>query len=436
MNVAIAGFGVEGRASYEYFRAKGDSVTILDETLDLTAAPPDAACKTGGNIFDSLASYDMVIRSPSIAPLRLSSARKIWSATNEFFARCPAPIIGVTGTKGKGTTCSLIASILRAAGKNVHLVGNIGTPAVSVLANIKPSDVVVYELSSFQLWDIEMSPHVSAILMIEPDHLDVHKDMEEYLSAKANIRRFQKVGDSCVYHPTNSLSREIAHRPLADADSTAALYRYATPEDGQVYVKNDTFMTGDRVICSINELKIPGAHNLDNACAAMSAVLRFDDTIKNEQCAKGLAAFHGLPHRLKYVRTVHDVRYYDDSIATTPGSTIAAINAFVEPKILILGGSSKGADFTELSELIAKNTIREIILIGQEAGRIADALDVHKVSYRNLGRDARMDAVVEVASGAARPGDVVLLSPACASFGTFKSYAERGDVFVAAVNSL
>ena len=351
-------------------------------------------------------------------------------------------IPAVTGTKGKGTTSSFITSILRSSGKKVHLVGNIGVPALSVLPDIRPEDFVVYEMSSFQLWDIKYSPHIAVVLMIEPDHLDVHTDFEDYLKAKSNIRRWQNLNDICIYHPSNPFSQKIASVTLATIDQTTKgdylnnIHRYGIKDDGLVYIKDDFFYTNDRKICPISCVKLPGKHNLENACAAMSAVLELKLDISDNQFAEGLRSFTGLPHRLKYVSEINDVKFYDDSISTTPGSAIAAIKSFTSPKVLILGGSYKGGDFTDLVKEIKKSNIRQIILMGDEANRIEQFLkDAGIVKYVNLER-CSMFEIVSKAASAASPGDVVILSPACASFGMFKNYQDRGKKFINAVDLL
>ena len=324
MKIAIAGYGVEGQASYEYYAALGNEVVIVDERENL-ALPDNIESILGTDAFSKLDEFDLVIRSPGVAPKKLPESSTIWSATNEFFAMCPATIIGVTGTKGKGTTASLIASILRAGNKTVHLVGNIGVPALKELDSIKNDDIVVFELSSFQLWDLEKSPHVAVVLMIEPDHLDVHDDLKDYVAAKAHITEYQITTDRVFFNERNEASSAIAAR------SVGQRLPYANARTA--HVRGEYFYYQDTELCNVDELQIPGEHNKENACAAITAVWPWiqDPGV----IAEGLRSFSGLPHRLKFVREVAGVRYYDDSIATTPGSAVAALRAFDEPKTII-----------------------------------------------------------------------------------------------------
>ena len=447
MKIIIAGYGIEGISNLVYFQQKfpGAEFVVTDERLadKLPAIPDGVKLISGKNVFsEQLGDADLVVRTASLPPRNIKTSGKIWSATNEFFDKCPAPIIGVTGTKGKGTTCSLITSILQQAGQTVHLVGNIGVPALDVLPKIKKDDIVVYELSSFQLWDLEKSPHIAVVLMIETDHLNVHTDFADYLNAKKNIRRHQHLGDVCLYHPTNKYSREVAAAPLDrlldtgdnHGDTLDFAQRYAIPDDDQVYVQDGYFCVQNRRICNTSHLRLPGAHNLENACAAMSAVTGLPITVTNEQFVAGLESFTGLPHRLKFVAEKNGVKYYDDSISTTPGSAIAALKAFTEPKILILGGSDKGADYAELAQEIARQQIRAVIVNGANASEIIEILHKNEVSCQVVQLEmASMLAVVGTAASQAQPGDVVILSPAAASFDMFKSYNDRGEQFVAAV---
>ena len=414
MKIVIAGFGVEGQSNLRYFWEKFPEADFLvaDEREKVDNLPENVAYQTG---FSGLEDADLIVRSPSLPPKKIKTSGRIWSSTNEFFANCPATIIGVTGTKGKGTTCSFISSILRAAGKTVHLVGNIGVPALDILPKIEKNDIVVYELSSFQLWDLQKSPHVAVVLMIEPDHLNVHADFNDYLAAKANIAKFQTTDDYVVYNSQNEFSSSIADASLAQK-------------------KEYPFVLSDDIISAI---RLPGKHNIDNACAAIAAVKSILPNVSDDEIKRGLSEFTGLPHRLKFVAEKYGVKYYDDSISTTPGSAIAALKAFVEPKILILGGSDKGADYSELAKEIARQNVRLIIINGANVDEIREVLREEKVDCEIVQLNmAGMKEVAKLAKNKAQSGDVVILSPAAASFDMFKGYSDRGEQFVAAVEEL
>lgn len=433
MKIAIAGFGVEGQSNYAYWaKDPTNELTIVDERSpeDIPNLPDGAILLTGENVFSQLHDFDMVIRTAGLAPHKISTNGTVWSATNEFFAKCPATIIGVTGSKGKGTTSSLIASILEAAGKKVWLVGNIGIASLDVLAQIQPDDIVVYELSSFQLWDAKKSPHIAVVLMIEQEHLDVHRDMEDYIQAKANITRWQTQDDLLAYNSENTYASRIA------AASTARKVGVPSVDAAHIDEAQRVFMYGNEILCSIDELRIPGVHNRVNALAAIAAV--WPITQDAASIKAGLNNFKGLPHRLAYVATVNDVAYYDDSIATTPGSAIAALRAFPDqPKVIILGGSYKGSDFSELArELAAQTQPTQAIVIGAEAPRIVTALNEAGFTQYEVLENANASSFTRRAAELAQPGGVVLLSPSAASFGLFKNYADRGEQFIAAVHSL
>ena len=425
MNIAIAGYGVEGRANYEYWNAQiGHVITIADEhPVD---APEGVQTIIGADAFANLNGFDLVIRSAGVAPYKITTDGKVWSATNEFFEKCPAPIIGVTGSKGKGTTASLITAILRASGKKVWLVGNIGLPSLEVLEEIKSEDIVVYELSSFQLWDAERSPQVAVVLHIEPEHLDVHTDLEDYIGAKAKIAQNQTTTDRIVYNAQNQWATEIAGQSVGQ--------RLPYPSERGAHVRGDYFYYGDQELCHVENLLLPGVHNQDNACAAITAVWSW---VQNgATIAEGLRSFNGLPHRLKFVREVGGVSYYDDSIATTPGSAIAAITALAGPKVMILGGSYKGADFTELAQKVATGDVKRVLLIGDEASRIAESLKTAGYAAYEILSAMPFADVIAHAHDTASAGDTVILSPACASFGQFKNYIDRGEQFIAAVTAI
>lgn len=413
MKIAIAGYGAEGRANFDYWHRPGNELTIVDEREAIDDAPAGAATLLGAGAFGQLQGFDVVVRTAGLAPRKIVTDGQVWSATNEFFAQCPAPIIGVTGTKGKGTTSSLIVSILHAAGHTVHLVGNIGAPALAELANMQPSDIVVYELSSFQLWDARASPHIAVVLGIEPDHLDVHESFEEYVAAKGNIARFQTASDVVIYNQNNTYAHQIAQ--LSPGEKIA--YPFAIDE----YAAS---------------LKLPGAHNRENAAAAIAATRQFgvdDDAIR-----QGLASFTGLPHRLKFIREVDSIRLYDDNYSTTPSSTLAAVKAFSVPEILIAGGYDKGVDMSEFAaELSRVSNLSHIILIGQTGPQLRDLLADHGYHTVTLleGKPS-MSEIVSTAIQQANDGDVVVMSPAYASFDMFKNVIDRGDQFVAAVEAL
>ncbi|MFZ1360549.1 MAG: UDP-N-acetylmuramoyl-L-alanine--D-glutamate ligase [Candidatus Saccharimonadales bacterium] len=427
MRIAIAGYGIEGEANYRYWNTPDNELVIVDEHGTTgRPLPDDAQTMLGAGVFGRLQGFDMVVRTASLSPRKLATGGKIWSATNEFFAKCPAPIIGVTGTKGKGTTSSLIASILRAAGKTVHLVGNIGTPALDVLPSIQPSDIVVYELSSFQLWDIAKSPQTAVILLIEPDHLDVHEDMNDYVRAKQNIRRYQTAHDVCIYHPTNQLSDEAAHvsnvnRPI----------RYEVAGEG-VYVQDGYFVQGEQRMCPVSDLQLIGQHNIENACAAITVALHHGAS--PDEIAQGLRDCTGLPHRLEFVVERGGVSYYNDSFSSAPAATIAALRSFAQPEVLIVGGVDRGADTADLHKAIrTAGNVKKVVLIGEIRHKLADVLsDVD--TY--VSSATTMQQVVQDAAQFAETGDVVVLSPGYASFDMFKNFYDRGDQFRQVVEAM
>jgi UDP-N-acetylmuramoylalanine--D-glutamate ligase len=431
MKIVIAGFGTEGKASYAYWNVPGNEVTIADEReIPAQELPLNASVITGEGVFSRLEGFDMVVRTASLAPHKIKTNGKIWSATNEFFAQCQVPIIGVTGTKGKGTTSSLIASILRAAGKNVHLVGNIGVPALEVLGSIQPDDIVVYELSSFQLWDLEKSPQVAVVLGIEPDHLDIHLDYADYIAAKGHSTENQSITDRVVFNVHNEAAVSIAGLSVGQ--------RLPYPSERTAHIRGSYFYYGDSELCETSQLQLPGEHNIENACAAITAVWPWvqDPAV----IAEGLRSFDGLPHRLKFVREVRGVEYYDDSIATTPGSAIAALRAFRKPTVIILGGSDKGAEYEEVIKE-CRYTGAEVVAIGQTGAKIQELCLKFGVNCERV--EGGMEEVVRHAREIAEnemedyiSDAVIILSPASASFDQYKNYADRGEQFIAAVEKL
>ena len=416
MRVAIAGYGVEGKSNLAYWMRRGDDVTIVDEREVIDDVPVGVPTLCGEGVLARLDGFDMVVRTASMAPSKISTHSpqvKIWSATNEFFAQCPASIVGVTGTKGKGTTSSLIVSMLRAAGRTVHLVGNIGVPALDILPEIAADDIVVYELSSFQLWDLERSPHVAVVLPIEPDHLDVHSSYDEYVGAKANIARYQTVDDVMEYYQANADSQSVADQSPA---STKIAYPYPTD--------------------LTDVLVIPGEHNRDNACAAIAAARQFG--IDDDAIRQGLHDFTGLPHRIKFIRELDGVRYYDDNYSSAPAATIAAMRSFDVPEVLIVGGYDRELDLQSMTRSIAdQHNIHHIIVIGQTGERIGTLLSgCGRHNWTRLEGKPSMHEIVMTAREHAIRGSVVIMSPGCASFDMFRDFVDRGDQFVAEVERL
>jgi UDP-N-acetylmuramoylalanine--D-glutamate ligase len=426
MKIALLGYGIEGESAYHYYKKQFPDAkfTVYDEAPQPKKPLPEGVQFLGNRADFRDISADIIVRTPSVSPHRISSQGEITSLTKEFFKKCPAPIIiGVTGTKGKGTTSSLIYEMLTAAGTTAHLVGNIGVPALSELSKIHKDDIVVYEMSSFQLWDMTQSPHTAVVLMIEPDHLNVHDDFSDYVSAKANIARWQTTSDTVIYHPTNQYSQKIA------AESRGQKLKYNMNETAHTI--NDQIWMRNTLICDVADVALPGPHNLENICAAVTAVWRYTQDVP--AIKQAIHAFHGLSHRLQFVAQKEGVKYYDDSIATTPGSAIAALRSFEASKILILGGQSKGASYEEVI-IAARDTYSRIIAIGETKEEINALCQTYAVECCVEAGD--MSAIVNRAHQIAHPGDIVILSPASSSFDMFTGYQDRGDQFARAVHQL
>lgn len=431
MNIAIIGFGVEGKAAYEYWRS-GNNITICDQstTLDL---PADVSAKVGEHYLKGLDAFDLIVRSPFVRPDSITNANsdatsgKVTSCTNEFMRVCPTKnIIGVTGTKGKGTTSTLISQLLTSAGKRVHLGGNIGIAALDLLKNdIHPDDYVVLELSSFQLIDLQKAPHVAVCLMVVPEHQDWHQDESEYFAAKRQLFAKQVTDDIAIYFDGNDTSKSIA------AASPGGHIPYFIPPGA--HVDKGNIVINDMKICSIEEVGLLGGHNLQNICAALTVVWPI---APNPALLRSvITTFTGLEHRLEFVNTIHGVQYYDDSFGTTPETAMVALESFEQPKVAILGGSDKGADYSDLAHKVAESTIRKVLLIGEQASRIQSSFDA--IGFTNyIAGGTTMREIVNNAQIEAKPGDVVLLSTGCASFDMFANYKDRGDQFKQAVRAL
>lgn len=422
--IAVVGFGLEGASAARFLKAQGAKVTICDQNPELDI-PADYDKHLGSAYLKAIDNFDLIVRSPGIRPWSLETTRPVTSPTQLFLERCPAPVIGVTGTKGKGTTATLIAKLLEAAGHTAHLGGNIGTPMLDLLPQIKSSDFVVLELSSFQLIDVTISPHIAVVLMIEPDHLDWHPDIADYVRAKTNIARFQTVQDYVIYHAHNVYSKTIAE--------TSSGRRLAYLSKAAAHIENNEIVIENTTISNIKDVGLIGSHNLENICAAVSAVWQI--TQQKEAFKQTIMEFKGLEHRLEFVRELNNVKFYNDSFSTNPSACIAALRSFDHPIILIAGGSDKGAEFDGLGHEIMSRKLKKVLLIGDTGAKIAGVLE--RVGYDNFERlQGDMKSFVRQAAQEAEHGDVVLLSPASASFGLFKSYKERGRRFKEAVLAL
>ncbi len=451
--IAIIGFGMEGRSAAEFLLARGARLALFDDKPEYKFSEEDAEAlkaleRQGVEIRigegQALDGFDFVLRSPGV-PIRhplIVAARTgnipVTSSTAIFFELCPAPIVGITGTKGKGTTASLIYHMLQAAGQKAELIGNIGIPALSILDRITKNVIVVYEISSFQLLEVTRSPRIAVVLMVTQDHLDLHGSAEEYVNAKRNIVRYQAPTDAVVANIDYSASRDIAESSLGRkfwVSRRKPLQRGSFLQGENIVIAEN----GDiREILSRREVALPGHHNIENACAA--AMTAFLLEVPLDAIRGTLRTFKGLEHRLQFIREVRGVRYWDDSFGTTPDTAMAAIESFDEPKVLILGGATKGADFTGLAAAIGRSaSIRGIVGVGEEWPRIKAAMADHGIpldKVRLHEGSTSMTEIIEAASGLAEPGDSVILSPACASFGMFQNYKDRGKQFADAVRSL
>lgn len=506
--IAVLGFGIEGRNVVKYLLKQGSRLIVFDEKdrnkFDKAIVADFEKKQVGfyfGKFPHNFDNFDILVRSPGVKldipqiQKALKKGIEVTSLTKIFFDLCPAKIIGVTGTKGKGTTASLIYEMLvRQRVDDVYLGGNIGAPALDILDKLNRSSRVVLELSSFQLQDLHKSPHIAVFLMMTSEHLDYHKNTKEYIEAKRNILNFQSYSDFAIvnrdYPASNesdiftnakvyqvsreqevlegcfvkegeivlredSESRYLSHiardaRWTLDTkrkDFSSSLNENRAPrvmessivEESSVFssLSNEKISALTNKIIDIKDILLPGKHNLENVCAAVIAA--YIAGVSKANIVKVLKTFKGLEHRLELVSTVGGVRYYDDSFSTTPETAIAAIESFSDPEILILGGSSKGSDFTNLGEVInSSKNIKAIIGIGVEWPKIKNQFKISSANWRIKIVEGLKDmpSIVKKVSEIAQPGDVVLLSPACASFDMFENYKDRGEQFKNEVKNL
>jgi UDP-N-acetylmuramoylalanine--D-glutamate ligase len=454
MKIAIVGWGIEGQSAYNYFGAEHEYLIVNESPVNdmpaesqhvkLQFLKEDGGYGLRGRVgdlsyLDGIEQCDKIIYTPTAyfnLKKKYGDSEEFWSKAKTiqhiFFEEVKTrSIIGVTGTKGKGTTSTLIAKLLDASGKKVHLGGNIGRPVLSFLNDVQAEDWVVLELANFQLRSLDLSPHIAVCLLIEPEHLDWHSSLDDYVEAKGNIFKYQTRDDIAVYYPLNEYSTKIS-----SYSSGKKIPYFQKPG---AYVRNDgMIVVGDNEteILSKTKVKLLGEHNLQNICAALTAVWQIDQN--PEAYKRLLSEFSSLEHRLELVRELNGVKFFNDSFAATPTAPQAAMDSITGQKVMILGGYDRGLDLSNLAREVKKHEseIRKVIVIGQISGRLGQALD--KVGFDNfeITEVANMHDVVAAAVKAAVPGDSVVLSPGAPSFDMFKNFEIRGQEFKEVVNSL
>jgi len=426
--IAILGLGAEGQDLLTWLKKNSLNcqITIFDKN------------ETKGQAYETrnLSQFDLIFRSPGfyrLSPMLLAAQKQgteITSVTKLFFSLCPCPIIGVTGTKGKGTTATLITQILKNSGKSVYLAGNIGKPMLELLPLLKKADYVCLELSSFQLQDLTQSPHLAVVLNITSEHLDFHQSVDEYRQAKLNLIKFQAPTDKAVLNSDYPFTRDLTTQAQKYYFSRLHQVHGAYVKDHQIYLNIDTKPI---LIGPTFKLQLRGEHNWENITAAITAASLAGASISTIK--KTVFKFKGLEHRLELVRELNQVKYYNDSFSTTPETAIAAIKSFTEPIILILGGSYKGSDYSALGKTISQSrNLKAIILIGKMGLIIQKS--ILKTNAKIIKGKNTFPQIINQAFKLTSPGDVVLLSPACASFDMFENYKQRGNQFKAYVKKL
>ena len=445
--VAVIGIGVSNTPLIKTLLQAGISVTACDKApkssfgeLAEELETLGAQLRLGPDYLEGL-DQDVIFRSPGIRPdippflAAIEKGSVLTSEMEVFFQVCPCKIIAVTGSDGKTTTTTLISEMLKNAGYTVHLGGNIGKPLLSEAGEMGQDDVAVLELSSFQLMTLSASPHIAVFTNLSPNHLDIHKSMEEYALAKENIFRYQGPEDIAIFNRDNDLTKEMASR----APGRVKLFsRQHTLTDG-VYVEDGTIVVAEngekRPLFSTDRILIPGQHNVENYLAAIAAV---QGMVSDEVILHTAETFPGVEHRIELVRTLNGVKYYNDSIASSPTRTIAGLRSFHQKVILIAGGYDKKIPFEVLGTEVVER-VKTLVLTGHTAEKIYQAV-VNAPGYQEGHPEILMEEdftkAVLAASSAAQEGDIVILSPACASFDHFKNFAQRGQTFKAIVNGL
>ncbi len=438
-NIVVLGLGVSNRPLVRLLLRYGCTVTGCDKTpyekLDeevLELERQGCRLQTGESYLDNLAA-DIVFRTPGMHPdnpalagLRQAGA-EVTSEMEVFFELCPCTILAVTGSDGKTTTTTLISEILKAAGKTVWLGGNIGTPLLPMLDDIKVTDFAVVELSSFQLMDMRRSPHVAVVTNLAPNHLDVHKDMDEYVEAKKNLFRFQMADDVLVVNADNEITAEFKGNGITRG--------FSRKQKADVCLDYGIIYRDGTAVLDTKDIVIPGIHNVENY---MAAILAVEGLVEDEIIRKVAREFGGVEHRIELVRVKDGVKYYNDSIASSPSRTIAGLNSFGEKVILIAGGYDKHIPYDVLGPVICRK-VKRLYVNGATAGQIRAA--VENAPEYTLGNPEIIDCgdfttAVEKSAADAKAGDVVLMSPASAAFDQFKNFMVRGDYFKKLIKEL
>ncbi len=446
--VAIIGLGVSNIPLIDYLYNLQAKVTVFDQR-DKEKLEEDIVRKienygfelvTGKNALHFLRGYNIIFRSPSCLPttLQLVSEQKrgaiVTSEIEMLMNTCPCKIIGVTGSDGKTTTTTLIYEILKKGGYNCHLGGNIGIPLFTKVRDFKEDDIVVLELSSFQLMGMEISPDISVITNISPNHLDKHSSYEEYIEAKKNIFNYQDSTGKVVLNYDNEITRSFKN----EAEGKVVFFSSKEKlDDGVIYDDGMIKECEDGVrkhLINVKDIHLRGVHNYENICAAIAAT---SGLVSQETQVEAIKEFKGVEHRLEFVREINGVKWYNDSIGTSPTRTIAGLNSFDEKIVLIAGGYDKNLDYAPLARPIL-DKVSKLILMGKTAPKIYDAVvnELDPDEVFPIYRAKNVEQSVELAYKFAEPGEIVLFSPASASFDMFKNFAERGEKFKELVNNL
>ena len=452
-SVGIIGFGHEGQAFAQYLTAHNVRPVIYDHTplANWTASQTQLLTQLGltaitGEEYlkQALQTAYVIVRSPGV---KFSKEQKttiekrgiiLSSQTKWFFEHCPAKIIGITGTKGKGTTASLLAEMLQQSYRSgaIYLTGNIGkTAPVTFLDKLTKQDLVVFELSSFQLQDLEQSPNMAICLMVTSDHLDYHADETEYHAAKQAIAKYQTQDDILIYNADYPATKQIASLGLAQkfAISKSALKQLGAQiksDSEQILVR----LPNSELEISTQARQLLGSHNLENIAAASLAAALLG--VNRSDIQISIQSFTGLPHRLQVVGEFEGVTVINDSISTNPDTAIAAINAIQQPLILLLGGGNKGLNYQNLIEILKNDShLKAVVLIGETGQLLQSLLKKAGFSGHVIPPSSEFSVAVEQAVKLAVAGDTILLSPAATSFDMFANYAERGDKFIELIKS-